>query len=53
MLVWLQAGQSDGRNVKLSSVDLVCFAQLKIISVCIWFYATLKLLNLICILDSF
>lgn len=47
-LVWLYAGWFDGRNVKFSSVDLVCFAQLKIISglhLCIsWLhYVTLKL----------
>lgn len=49
MLIWLYAGWSDGRKVKFSSsVDLVCFAQLKIISglhLCIrWLhYVTLKL----------
>lgn len=33
MLLQLQVGQFDERNVQLSSsVDLVCFAQLKIIS---------------------
>lgn len=33
MLVWLYAGWSDGRNVKFSSsLELVCFAQLKRIS---------------------
>lgn len=49
MLVWLYAGRSDGRNLKFSSsLDLVCFAQLKIISclhLCIsWLhYVILKL----------
>lgn len=49
MLVWLYAGWSDGRNFKFSSsLDLVCFAQLKIISclhLCIsWLhYVTLEL----------
>lgn len=48
MLVWLYAGWSGGRNVEFSSsLDLVGFAQLKVISglyLCIsWLdYVTLK-----------